>query len=164
MVELINKIWSYECASGEGAWRLVDDPVVYEDGVDVEDAIRAAGFEPFDGFGADFFGASMSIFEVWSRSEGRLHADYLVVWSPNGDRWEEFRAADLPSLLSLYQLLTPIASQRSSQELGELLSKVLSRAFEAWHGHQLNQVCCECDFDEHERDRLAKASEPTKGV
>lgn len=173
VVELNEKIWSYRCVSPGASWRRIDSPVVYEDGVGVEDAIKAAGFEPFDGFGEDFLGASTSIFGVWSRSEGRPHADYLVVWSPNGDRWEEFHVEDLPSLLSLYQLLTPIASQRSSQEVGELLGKVLNRAFEAWHGHQLDQVCRECDVDEHqnrlrmrehrrERERLAK--DTAKGV
>lgn len=147
-----DKVWSYGCVGGEDDWRLIDHPVEFEEGCDCDVNIKAAGYEPFDAFGVEWFSSMTSpvSFEVWSRPRCEPR-DYLVVWTTPHSLCVEIIARDLPSLLKLYQLLTPLASQRVSSLLFESLNGFLEKAFHAWHGHHLDLNCRQCDREASDR-------------
>lgn len=80
---------------------------------------------------------------------------YLILWS-DGNVCETFVASDAVDFMTLMKEWVP------AMVLGNLdfswLETLMSRAFEAWHGHSPGRHCSECDSQEafYEAEREAE--------
>ena len=141
----MEQIWRYSIVGGgDTPWSLVDHPVTFIEGADCDKEIEASGFSKFDRFGGE---DGFDMVEVWQRDPGHGDRVFLVVWSTAEGVCPELLASDLPSLLGLLKLLASVSSSRDILEKLTHFEMVLGKAFHAWHGHSVYEMCSECDRD-----------------
>lgn len=143
------KAWKYH----HGEWSEIEDPMVWNEGEDSKTAFKRAGYYtfPFCRFGVEEGQPSIELY---------AKEDYGPPWLVNlniTDAIEYIYIYDLPSLMQFLRDYAPMCSLSQMADIQEeQVSKILSRAFQAWHGHDFDNVCPRCDPLEFKRREQAR--------
>ena len=133
--------WKYEA----GKWTEVEAPFPWNEGEDLKSALKRAGYYDFP---LESYGGETQGVEIYCRRDGE--PPWYVTFTI-GDYFFPVLIYDEHSLLEWIAKYTPAySSKQISFDLAEAID-ILRKAFRAWHGHDPDVVCRNCDPVAYER-------------
>jgi hypothetical protein len=128
------RAWKYHL----GVWTEFEDPLVVE-GEELNVTLKRAGYNSAMNYGEE------GVFEAEVyRAEGSP-LEWLIIFSLDVGSFECVYIEDIPSLMQWQRdFATFYMLERMDYRLNEL-TEAARRAFRAWHGHESENVCDDCD-------------------
>jgi hypothetical protein len=130
-------------------WREVEMEPFFDDDDDERDLnayLSARGYEKALDFPAEQFDMFGDL-SIWRGGEKATAFPYLVMFSWEWTAGQEtFWCDSFPAMLSLLsQQLLPCTQAMAMAQTIEHMTKIVQKAFHAWHGHDEINMCIECD-------------------
>ena len=135
----MNLCWKYE----NGNWTPIEDPFGECSGDESwSDCLQRAGYKrhPFLSFGTDDYGNGVSVYKKQDE-EPPLYLSVMLC----SDEVMTVLVDDMANLMQwLKDYWPPLALENMHVTHTEML-EALRKAFQAWHGHEADDICSECD-------------------
>ena len=130
--------WKYS----RGEWEEIVDPLAWVDGEEFEAVLERNGYYAHPTrWGYEHDQVSCDIYS--RKGEGRYPV--LLSISLDGNLVEHVFVYDFPSMMMFFREHSTPFVMAALGCLAEDAGETLRRAFHAWHGHDADDVCRECD-------------------